>query len=79
MQDWPDWFSEALRKRFDELILAAKLDKGSSLHFRKLKGNTDGSIHNILNEYEDTLIQEYSEQLEWIYFKGVKDGIRLIR
>lgn len=70
---------EALRKRFDELMLAAKQDKGYFPYLRQLKENTDESIHNILNDYEDTLVQEYSKQMERIYFEGIKDGIRLIR
>lgn len=79
MQSWPDWFIEALKKRFHELSLAAKQDNGSFLNLEQLKENVGSSIHSILNEYEDTLVHEYSKQLEWVYFEGVKDGIRLIR
>jgi hypothetical protein len=85
MEEWPKWFQESLQQRFYDLTLIAEkqvqaillLEKVSTLHM-ELKNQTDSSVHNILLEWEAAMTLEHSFEKEWLYFEGVRDGMRLI-
>ena len=85
MGEWPNWFQESLRQRFYELTLIAEkqaqviplLEKISLLHV-ELKNQTDIPVHDILLEWEAVMALEHSFEAEWLYFEGVRDGMRLI-
>lgn len=85
MQNWPDWFFEALKLRFDNSALIAQKQysllplnqKLITLH-DTIKNQADDSILALLNEWEDTLTRKHSIEKEWLYMQGVQDGIRII-
>jgi hypothetical protein len=85
MADWPDWFQENLQQRFYDLTKVAErqvqaillLEKVSKL-LVELKNQTDIPVHDILLEWEAAMTIEHSFEKEWLYFEGVKDGMRLV-
>ncbi|MDB5056394.1 MAG: hypothetical protein JWM44_4444 [Bacilli bacterium] len=53
------------------------LEKVSNL-LVELKNQTDIPVHDILLEWEAAMTLEHSFEKEWLYFEGVKDGMRLV-
>jgi hypothetical protein len=83
--DWSDWFQESLQNRFYNLTRVAEkqveaillLEKVSTL-LVELKNQTDITVHDILLEWEAAITLEHAFEKEWLYFEGVKDGMRLV-
>jgi hypothetical protein len=85
MEDWPEWIVEGLHKRFDELTLTveqqehiAPLMEKSSKLLLNLKSQVDESAQGILLEWEDAVQYQNSAEREWLYLRGVKDGMGMI-
>ncbi|NRF93307.1 hypothetical protein HQN89_20265 [Paenibacillus frigoriresistens] len=85
MSDWPDWFKQALIQRFNELSFAAEQqDQISPIIGRtselliQLMSQLDGSVHGTVLEWEEAISYQHSLEKEWLYFVGVKDGMRLV-
>jgi hypothetical protein len=82
MDDWPEWLVEGLHKRFDELSLTVEqqeqisplIEKSSKL-LMDLKNQVDDSAQGILFEWEDAVHYQQSAEKEWLYLRGVKDGM----
>lgn len=80
MEDWPAWFLEALKRRFDELsLIAEQQNQTSPLMEQHMKKHMDETIRNLIIEWEDALTCKYSFEKEWLYMEGVKDGISITR
>ncbi|MCU6792409.1 hypothetical protein OB236_09735 [Paenibacillus sp. WQ 127069] len=86
MEDWPEWLVEGLNKRFDELSLTveqqehiAPLVEKSSKLLSDLKSQMDDSAQGILLEWEDAVQYQQSAEKEWLYLRGVKDGMGMIK
>jgi hypothetical protein len=85
MAEWSEWFQESLQLRFYDLTLIAEkqvqaivlLEKVSKL-LVGLKNQTDIPVHDILLEWEAAMTLEHSFVKEWLYFEGVKDGMRMV-
>jgi hypothetical protein len=85
MTDWSEWFQESLQMRFYYLTKVAEqqvqaillLEKVSKL-FEELKNQTEIPVHDILLEWEAAITLEHSFEKEWLYFEGVKDGMRIV-
>jgi hypothetical protein len=52
--------------------------EGVSRLLVELKKQMDIPIHDILLEWEAAITLEHSFEAEWLYFEGVKDGLRLM-
>jgi hypothetical protein len=86
MEDWPEWIMKGLHERFDVLSLTVEqqehiaplLEKSSKL-LSDLKNQVDKSAHGILLEWEDALHYQHSAEKEWLYLRGVKDGMGMIK
>jgi hypothetical protein len=86
MEDWPEWIVKGLRERFDVLSLTveqqehiARLIKKSSKLLSDLKNQVDVSAHGILLEWDDDVQYQHSAEKEWLYLRGVKDGMGMIK
>ena len=86
MEEWPDLLLKGLHERFDVLSLTveqqehiAPLIKKSSKLLSDLKNQVDVSAHVILLEWEDAVQYQHSAEKEWLYFRGVKDGMGMIK
>jgi hypothetical protein len=86
MDDWPEWLVEGLHKRFDELSLTveqqehiAPLIEKSSKLLTSLKSQVDESAQDILLEWEDAVQYQQSAEKEWLYLRGVKDGMGMVK
>ncbi|WP_410513456.1 hypothetical protein PaeBR_03070 [Paenibacillus sp. BR2-3] len=85
MEEWPDWFKQALINRFNELSVAAEKQeqvipvagKVSELLIQ-MRSKTDGSVHRILLEFEEAISYQHLLEKEWLYFEGLKYGLRLM-
>ncbi|NHN34710.1 hypothetical protein [Paenibacillus agricola] len=85
MEDWPEWLVEGLHKRFDELSLTVEqqehiapwIEKSSKL-LTDLKSQVDESAQGILLEWEDAVHYQQSAEKEWLYLRGVKDGMGMV-
>jgi hypothetical protein len=85
MADWSEWFQESLQQRFYNLTKVAEqqvqaillLEKVSKL-IVELKSQTEIPVHDILLEWEAAITLEHSFEKEWLYFEGVKDGMKLV-
>jgi hypothetical protein len=85
MEDWPEWIVKGLHERFDVLALTVEqqkhivplIEKSSKL-LADLKSQMKESAH-ILLEWEDASQYQYSAEKEWLYLRGVKDGMGMIR
>jgi hypothetical protein len=85
MEDFPDWFQESLQNRFYSLTKVAEkqvqaillLEKVSNL-LVDLKNQTDINVHGILLEWKAAITLEHSFEKEWLYFEGIKDGMRMV-
>jgi hypothetical protein len=86
MEDWPEWLMKGLHKRFDELSytveqqehIAPLIEKSSKL-LTDLKSQGDESAQGILLEWEDAVQYQHSAEKEWIYLRGVKDGMGMVK
>jgi hypothetical protein len=85
MEDWPEWIVKGLHERFDQLSLTveqqehiAPLIVRSSKLLSDLKSQMDESAQGISLEWEDAVQYQHSVQMEWLYLRGVKDGIGMI-
>lgn len=85
MSDCPKWFTQALVQRFNELSLVAEQQDrflpvvGRASHLlMELMNQADVSIHGVILEWEETVCYQHSLEKEWLYFEGVKDGMRLM-
>jgi hypothetical protein len=86
MEDWPEWLVKGLHKRFDELSLSVEqqehiaplIEKSSKLQ-TDLKNQLDESTYGILLEWEDAVQYQQSAEKEWLYLRGVKDGMGMIK
>jgi hypothetical protein len=86
MEDWPEWLLKGLHKRFDELSLTveqqehiAPLIEISSKLLIDLKNHMDESVHGIFLEWEAAVQYQQSAEKEWLYLRGVKDGMGMIQ
>jgi hypothetical protein len=86
MEDWPEWLVKGLHKRFDELSLTveqqehiAPLIEKSSKLLSDLKSHMDESTHSILLEWEEAVQYQQTAEKEWLYLRGVKDGMGMIK
>jgi hypothetical protein len=86
MEDWPEWLVEGLHKRFDELSLTveqqehiAPLIEKSSKLVSDLKSQVDESAQGILLEWEAAVQYQHSAEKEWVYLRGVKDGMGMVK
>jgi hypothetical protein len=86
MEDWPEWLVKGLHERFDVLSLTveqqehiAPLIKNSSKLLSDLKSQVDKSVHGILLEWEDAIQNQHSAEKEWLYLRGVKDGMGMVK
>ena len=86
MEDWPEWIVKGLRQRFDELSSTveqqehiAPLITRSSRLLGDLKSQMDVSTNDILLEWEAATAQQHAAEKEWLYLRGVKDGMGMIR
>jgi hypothetical protein len=85
MKDWSEWFQESLQMRFYDLSKVAEkqvqaillLERISTLHM-ELKKQTDIPLHDVLLKWEAAITLEHSFEKEWLYFEGVKDGMRMV-
>jgi hypothetical protein len=86
MEDWPEWLVKGLHERFDELSLTVEqqehitpfIEKSSKL-LTDLKNQMNDSAHGILLEWEATVLYQQSAEKEWIYLRGVKDGMGMVK
>jgi hypothetical protein len=86
MEDWPEWLLKGLHKRFDELSLTveqqehiAPLIETSSTLLTDLKSQVDESAHGILLEWEEAVQYQRSAEMEWLYLRGVRDGLGMVK
>lgn len=80
-----DWKTEAVTRRFDELTGKAELLEDIALLIdtaaimeQHLKDVLDNTNHNYLKDLLDLSTQHCSMQKEWLYIKGVQDGMKLL-
>jgi hypothetical protein len=69
MEDWPEWFVEALHKRFDELSLTVEqqeqivpLFQRTSKLLTDLKSQVNESANDILLEWEAAVQYQHSAE-----------------
>ena len=86
MEDWPEWFTEALKRRFDELSFIVEKQnptspfcKQISLLSDQIKNGSNESTNNLVTEWEDAFTHKNSFEKEWLYKQGVKDGLSITR
>jgi hypothetical protein len=86
MQDWPELLMKGLHMRFDELSLTveqqehvAPLIEKSSKLLTDLKHQLDESAKGILLEWEEAVQYQRSAEMEWLYLRGVKDGLGMVK
>jgi len=84
VQQWPDWFKEALKQRFDKLSLKTQQEtelylSGKLVEIRnQLLTREDIQFHDLINEFEDYLTRQHSMEAEMLYMQGVQDGMRIM-
>lgn len=85
MQNWPDWFKQALNQRFDEMANSSAKQHDIYKVRIKLDGITDELKKQLapamflkILEWEEIVNHQHSMEKEWLYSEGVKDGMRLI-
>ncbi|SCW83298.1 hypothetical protein SAMN04487970_10613 [Paenibacillus tianmuensis] len=85
MEQWPNWFLDALKLRFDASALTAQKQYALFPVHQKLaalndaiRQQADDGLLVLLSEWEDTLNHKHNIEKEWLYMQGVQDGIRII-
>ncbi|HHW37452.1 MAG TPA: hypothetical protein GXX18_09480 [Bacillales bacterium] len=85
MHDCPNWFRNGLNQRFNELCYTVEqqdrfipLKEKESVLFKNLKSQLNKLDYETFTEWELAYHDQNSLEKEWIYSKGVKDGIRLM-
>jgi hypothetical protein len=85
MEQWPQWFLDALKVRFDRSASYAEQQPELLPLIQKLvalneaiKTNSNDPALHLFNEWEDTLTRKHSTEKERLYLQGVQDGIRII-
>lgn len=84
-EDFPKWIRQALSRRFDEHANASakhhdiynirkKLDQITE----DLREKLEPAVFLKILEWEEVVNRQHSIEKEWLYIKGVKDGIRLV-
>lgn len=85
MIDCPDLLKESLNRRFIELSYAAERQdkvvlaklKATSI-FDYLRNNQDEQGRGIFLEWEDLKNHHNTLEKEWLYFEGIRDGMKLL-
>jgi hypothetical protein len=86
MEDWPEWIMKGLHERFDVLSLTVEqqehiaplLEKSSKL-LTDLKSQVDDSANDIWMEWEEAVQYQRSVEMEWLYLRGVRDGLGMVK
>jgi hypothetical protein len=86
MEDWPEWLVKGLHERLDTLSLSveqqehiAPLIEKSSKLLPDLKSQMNEYAHGILLGWEEAVQYQHSAEKEWLYLRGVKDGMGMIK
>jgi hypothetical protein len=81
----PHWLQEALKKRFDDLsnkFLSKSefhtLQTQSDILLNTFVGSITPDMHKSFLEWEERINFLHAMHSEWVYMKGVQDGLELL-
>jgi hypothetical protein len=81
----PHWLHEALKKRFDDLsnkFLSKSefhiLQTQSDILLNTFVGSITPDMHKSFLEWEERINFLHAMHSEWVYMKGVQDGLELL-
>ena len=81
----PQWMQEALNKRFDDLSYKfqaspdiTQLQSRIDLKLKQVVETMEPEIHQEFLKWEEQAISINAMQSEWLYMKGVQDGLELL-
>jgi hypothetical protein len=84
-RDYPIWFRQALSRRFDEQANTSvkqhdidsarkKFDK----IMEELRERMEAAVFLKILELEEMINHQHTDEKEWLYVEGVKDGMRIM-
>lgn len=86
LEPYPDWMKIAFEERFIELArLAGKQEEIKSLHQQQSKLEDQMKNELTMTEFQNILecgeISNHrnTSEKEWLYFEGLKDGMKLLK
>jgi hypothetical protein len=81
----PLWLQEALKKRFDDLSYKFQsnsehhiLQAQSDILLNTIIGSIGPEMHKSFLEWEEQTNSFHAMHSEWVYMKGVQDGLELL-
>lgn len=81
----PQWIHDALKKRFDDLSFKfqsshdiMQLQARSAFLLEQIVCTTEPKIYKLFQEWEAETSSFNAMQSEWLYMKGIQDGLELL-